>query len=183
MKYQIKSFKHDGHLHRVWLENWKVPDEHLRDIHIDERMYVFVNSQTKIREADGKEWVSRIPGVSFFLPERWFNVVALIEDHGVRYYCNLASPPLQYGNVLTYIDYDLDVIKLPNGTVQIVDEEEYQRHKKLYHYPLSVEEKVNCGLQELLDRIRIGSSPFDDGIVYEYYSLWKNAAKEDGGGK
>ena len=23
--YQIKSFKHNGHIHRIWFENWLVP--------------------------------------------------------------------------------------------------------------------------------------------------------------
>ena len=25
-RYQIKSFKHNGHIHRIWFENWPVPD-------------------------------------------------------------------------------------------------------------------------------------------------------------
>lgn len=169
----IKSFKHDGHLHRMWLENWSVPSERVFPQDAAEATRVFVNCQTRIREADGREWVSKIPGVSFFIPDRWYNVVALIENGGVRYYCNVASPFYIYGSILTYIDYDLDVILTAKNEVCILDEDEYNRHKKLYHYAPAVENKVQEGLRELLGRIRQRQSPFDDRSVRAYYQMWK----------
>lgn len=171
--YIIKSFKHDGHLHRMWLENALVPDTLLHESHKSEAMHIFINCQTKIVEADGKEWVSRIPGVSFFIPKHWFNVVALLEESGVRYYCNVASPPYVLGNVLTYIDYDLDVIRMPGGDVHIVDQEEYERHKQSYHYSGMVDGKVKQGLRDLLKRIEMGSAPFHDEWVHYYYREWE----------
>lgn len=171
--YIIKSFKHDGHLHRMWLENWRVPAEQLQEEHHQDGMLVFVNCHTKIVEADGKEWISRIPGISFFIPKRWFNVVALMEEAGIRYYCNVASPPYVSGQVLTYIDYDLDVIRMPGGDVQIVDQEEYERHKTLYHYSAVVDSKVRHGLKDVLARIDSGQAPFDDRTVIYYYKLWE----------
>lgn len=123
-------------------------------------MYVLINSQTKIVEADGKEWVSRIPGVSFFVPGEWFNIVALMEEQGIRYYCNIASPPYVNGRVITYIDYDLDVIRLPAGDIHVVDQEEYERHKQMYHYSAIVDTKVKQGLHDLLARVRGASRLF-----------------------
>lgn len=169
----VKSFKHDGHLHRMWMENWPVPEGLLCAAHAEQKLLAFVNCQTRIKEADGREWMSRIPGVSFFLPNRWFNVVALIEDEGVRYYCNLASPFYVCGRVLTYIDYDLDVILTSSGDVHILDEDEYERHKKHYHYPPLVKEKIRSGLSELLELIAERGAPFQDECVLRYYEGWK----------
>ncbi|WP_068776934.1 DUF402 domain-containing protein [Paenibacillus sp. FJAT-26967] len=174
----IKSFKHDGHLHRMWLENWKVPEEELLPEHKREAMIVLINNQTKIQESDGKEWTSRIPGVSFFIPGEWYNIVALLEEGGVRYYCNVASPVYQAGHVLTYIDYDLDVIRMPAGDVHIVDQEEYEQHKLLYRYPSLVETKVKAGLDSLLKRIERSDAPFHDESVRRYYQLWKDRGTE-----
>ncbi|MDO3680605.1 DUF402 domain-containing protein [Paenibacillus ehimensis] len=174
----IKSFKHDGHLHRMWLENWLVPERLLHESHRAESMLVLINSQTKIVEADGKEWVSRIPGVSFFIPGQWFNVVALIEEAGVRYYCNVASPPYVNGRVITYIDYDLDVIRMPAGDVHVVDREEYERHKLAYHYSAVVESKVEQGLQHLLERVKGAGAPFRDELVLSYYEQWRERGAE-----
>ncbi|TVY10325.1 DUF402 domain-containing protein [Paenibacillus cremeus] len=176
--YVIKSFKHDGHLHRMWLQNWLVPESLMHESHRAESMMVLINSQTKIVESDGKEWVSRIPGVSFFIPKLWFNIVALIEESGVRFYCNVASPPYVNGNVITYIDYDLDVIRMPDGDVHVVDQEEYERHKISYHYSPIVDSKVKQGLKDLLVRVRAGHSPFQDEWVRYYYEQWRDRGAE-----
>lgn len=177
--YIIKSFKHDGHLHRTWLENWLVPDDMLHESHQAEAMMVLINCQTKIVESDGKEWFSRIPGVSFFIPKQWFNVVALIEQSGVRYYCNIASPPYVNGRTITYIDYDLDVIRMSGGEVNVVDQDEYERHKLIYHYSDIVDAKVQQGLHDLLERLRKKEAPFQDELVISYYKQWKD--REAGG--
>lgn len=171
--YVIKSFKHDGHLHRMWLTNWRVPQHILHADHQQQEMMVFINSQTKIQEADGKEWVSRIPGVSFFIPKMWFNIVALIEETGVRYYCNVASPLYVIQQVLTYIDYDLDVIRMPDRSVHIVDQDEYERHKLNYHYSSLVETKVKEGLAALLALVNADKPPFQDDMVMYYYEQWE----------
>lgn len=174
----IKSFKHNGSLHRMWLENWRVPDPLLKPEHAAENMAVLISNQTPIVEADGKEWISRMPGVSFFIPGQWYNIVALIDSAGIRYYCNIASPPYISGNTLTYIDYDLDVIVQRDGSRQIVDQDEYERHQAIYHYSATVKEKVARGLSGLLDRVENRKPPFDDRAVLDYYSLWKNRDKE-----
>ena len=174
----IKSFKHNGSVHRMWLQNWQVPEEKLQPEHTAEQMKVFVSNHTPIVEADGKEWVSRVPGVSFFIPKQWYNIVALIEPAGIRYYCNVASPPYVNGDTLTYIDYDLDVIVLPDGSRQVVDIDEYELHQNIYHYSAAVKEKAEAGLNGLLERVDHRQPPFNDEAVYGYFELWKMKGKE-----
>jgi len=168
----VKSFKHNGQLHRLWRENWLLPQEHLLREHQNENMYVVVNYKTPIEEADGKGWVSKIPAVSFFIPNCWFNVVALIEQTGIRYYCNIASPPYFTDGTLTYIDYDLDVILTLDGEYFIVDEDEYEEHKRRYRYSDDLMLKIEHGLQHLLDRIKQKQSPFNSRFVKYYFSKW-----------
>ena len=168
----IKSFKHNGHLHRLWQQNWLVPNRLLMEEHRKESMIVLINRQTPIQESDGKQWISRVPAVSYFIPGQWFNVVALLEQGGVRYYCNIASPPYLQGGVLTYIDYDLDVIRTSDGNRYIVDQDEYEQHKRLYHYPHTVQDKVYEGLGDLLGRIEHSKAPFSDKAANAYYQAW-----------
>jgi protein associated with RNAse G/E len=179
-RYTIKSFKHDGSLHRVWIENWQVPESRLLTQHAAHSAWVMLNDHTTIIEADGKEWISRVPAVSFFMPQRWFNVVALMEEKGIRYYCNLASPPYRYGNVLTYIDYDLDVVVLPDGSSHELDRDEFVRHKAEYRYGEAVEAQVETGLRLLQDTIAKKSFPFGDAEVYHYYEQWKIQSNAEG---
>ncbi|MFD2673585.1 DUF402 domain-containing protein [Marinicrinis sediminis] len=171
--YMIKSFKHDGHLHRMWKENWLLGGELLTPEHREAGLFILINDHTPIQEANGNEWVSRIPGVSFFVPGSWFNVVALMEASGIRYYCNIASPPYSDGRCMTYIDYDLDVVVSHDKQVHIVDEEEYEHHKLKYHYSPLVQKKVQAGLNRLLERIELRQAPFHDDTVRAYYSAWR----------
>lgn len=179
-KTTIKSFKHDGSLHRVWLENWQVPRELLHPHHSDQSVWILLNDHTTIVEAGGKQWISQVPAVSFFMPNLWFNVVALIEDKGIRYYCNLASPPYRYGDILTYIDYDLDLVVLPDGSVHELDREEYQRHKAEYRYSGTVEAEIETGMRTLQATIASKEFPFGDAEVYSYYEQWKQQMKAEG---
>ena len=48
------------------------------------------------------------------IPQEWYNIVALLEDGGIRYYCNVASPPYSSKQIITYIDYDLERIQKEN---------------------------------------------------------------------
>lgn len=169
----IKSFKHNGRLHRQWLKNWLIPAECLDPSHTSENMVVLINCQTPIIEADGKQWVSKVPAVSFFIPGAWYNIVALMEETGVRYYCNVASPPYMHEHVVTYIDYDLDVVLYADGHIDIVDRDEYERHKVSYHYSDIVQNKVAEGLAQLLNRIQTRKAPFQDDLVVSYYELWR----------
>jgi len=169
----IKSFKHDGSLHRVWFENWVVPPDRLHPDHRPEKAWILINEHTTIREADGREWISRVPAVSFFLPDLWYNVVALIEEEGIRYYCNLASPPYRYDGVLTYIDYDLDVLVTPDGKWAELDRDEYSLHKNEYKYGSAVEERVSSAMEALQAAIQGKRFPFGDEQVRYYYEEWK----------
>jgi protein associated with RNAse G/E len=67
----------------------------------------------------------------------------------------------------------LDVIQFPDGMVQVVDQEEYDRHRLAYHYSAVVEGKVRAGLEALLKRIHQGGSPFQEEHVLEYYRIWE----------
>ncbi|WP_127534597.1 DUF402 domain-containing protein [Paenibacillus kobensis] len=172
----IKSFKHNGRLHRFWHRNWLVPAERLVPEHAALSMTVLINRQTPIQEADGKLWTSRVPAVSFFIPGEWYNIVALLEDGGVRYYCNVASPITQNDDVFTYIDYDLDVIRTSDGGIHVVDRDEFERHRMMYHYPDIVVHKVETGLQKLLRRAKTAEAPFKDSDVLKYYEDWLREA-------
>jgi hypothetical protein len=170
----IKSLKHDGCLHRMWKTNWRVPSDRMLPGHAGESMIVTINDRTAVQEADGREWISGMPAVSFFIPGRWFNIIALLgEDGTCRYYCNLASPPVVEGDVLTYVDYDLDVIREPDGSVEIVDRDEYERHRAQYDYPESVQRKIELETESLLERIRLGMAPFNDEDAWACYLRWR----------
>ena len=116
----IQSYKHDGSLHRTWAMAFVLESD-------DERT-VLVTNHTWVTESNGRKWYTREPAICYFYPHRWFNIISMIRNSGVYYYCNLASPMIWDSEALKYIDYDLDVKVFPNGEVKLLDEDEYEEH-------------------------------------------------------
>jgi protein associated with RNAse G/E len=114
---RIESFKHDHSLHRIW--------DKTTLIHSSDAVVIGGNDRVKVTEADGREWRTREPAICTFGRGQWFNTIAMIRDDGIYYYCNIGSPFSLKGNLLSYIDYDLDVKVFPDMTYTILDEEEF----------------------------------------------------------
>ncbi len=169
----IKSFKHDGKLHRLWKENWRVPSHVLEQELLELDVVAIVNDHTPIQESDGTVWISKVPSVSYFLPNKWFNIVGLIEENGVRYYCNIASPPYQYGNTLTYIDYDLDVVRYPSGRMEVMDRDEYREHREKYRYSAQVVHRIEHALSALIGMMERNHLLFNQVKTREIYEYMK----------
>ena len=103
----IQSYKHDGSLHRTWRDTMVLKTT--------ENAIIGVNDHTLVTESDGRRWVTREPAIVYFHKKYWFNIIAMIRDNGISYYCNMASPYYLDEEALKYIDYDLDVKIFTDG--------------------------------------------------------------------
>ena len=133
-KVYIQSYKHDGSLHRTW--------DKINILKEDDDMFVGINKFTQITESNNKTWIAREPAIYFLYKNRWFNVIAMIRENGVYYYCNLASPSLYDGEAIKNVDYDLDIKFYPEGNYEILDEDEFSKHKSVMNYPKVIENKI-----------------------------------------
>ena len=108
------------------------------------------------------------PAIVYFHRKYWFNIVAMIRDNGVSYYCNLASPFVLDKEALKYVDYDLDVKVFPDGEKRLLDTDEYELHKAQWQYPADIDFIVKEHVKILVDWINKHQGPFSD----EYIDLW-----------
>ncbi|MEJ9314824.1 DUF402 domain-containing protein, partial [Priestia megaterium] len=98
---QIHSYKHNGHIHRVW--------DRTTVLKATNNLVIGGNDRTVVTESDGRTWVTREPAICYFHAQQWFNVIGMIREDGIYYYCNISSPFIYDDNeALKYIDYDLD---------------------------------------------------------------------------
>jgi protein associated with RNAse G/E len=159
--FNIESYKHDGRLHRTW-EGSKLLHSGLT--------YICGNNQIKVREADGREWVTREPAICTFYPYDWFNVVAMLRMDGIYYYCNIGSPAYWRNGILTYIDYDLDVKIYPDWSYEILDEEEFQENITKMSYPVQVVAKVREANHKLISMMQQRIGPFEAENIERWYA-------------
>ena len=158
----IKSYKHDGSLHRTWRDTMVLKTR--------ENALIGCNDHTLVTESDGRRWVTREPALMYFHKHYWFNIVTMIRDNGVSYYCNLASPVVLDKEALKYIDYDLDVKVFPNGEKRLLDVDEYEEHGKKWSYSPQTDKILKHNVRILVDWINNRKGPFSK----EYVEIWYN---------
>lgn len=171
----IQSYKHDQSLHRIWEESTVLSD--------DEDVLVVANRRTKVIEANGRFWYSKEPSVAYFYKKRWFNVIGILKPDGITYYCNLSSPVVIDAEAVKYIDYDLDVKRLANGQILLLDQNEYRRHRVQMAYPPEICRIVEEEFKALQDWIRSGADPFRSETIlarYDEYLKWQKSKEEPG---
>ena len=162
---QIQSYKHDGSLHRCW--------DHSLVLDINENFIVLGSKKTKVTEADGRRWYTREPAISIFSFNDWYNVIEMLKEEGISYYCNIASPTLIDKDIAKYIDYDLDLKLFHDGLIKVLDENEYARHKEKYHYSDKLDRVLVHEVDKIYRLMNERDYPFNDGRVMQYYDEFK----------
>ena len=101
------------------------------------------------------------------------DLVALLPVHGwwsatwwlghpeVELYVNIQTPAERAAGVIRYIDLDLDVVRLVDGTCEIVDQDEFEAHQVELGYPAQVVEATARTASHVLGAVRRGAPPFD----------------------
>lgn len=164
-KLEIHCYKHNGKLHQVCDE--------AKVLYIDSNMLIVANDKAKLTEGDGKSYRAKEPAILFFYKKHWFNIIGQFKKYGLFYYCNIATPYLIDGNIIKYIDYDLDLRVFPDGSYKILDYNEYNYHKKLMHYPPEIQMILKCELNNLIKMMKKKEGPFSKKIIKSYYELYK----------
>lgn len=161
----IQSYKHDGHFHRNWRDTMVLK--------ASENAIIGCNDHTLVTEADGRRWVTREPAIVYFHRHYWFNIIAMIRDTGVTYYCNLASPYTMDKEALKYIDYDLDIKVFPDGEKRLLDVDEYAAHATEWNYPLEIDQILRGSVHELIRFVDEEKGPFAPGFVDLWYKRYQ----------
>lgn len=161
--FQIHSYKHDGKIHRVWKES--------SVLRATPEVIIGANKRTLVTESDGRNWWTREPAICYFHSKYWFNIIGMLREDGIYYYCNLSSP-FVYDDAVKYIDYDLDLKVYPDMSYTILDEDEFATHKKKMGYPKEVEIIIRKNLKTLISWAEKREGPFAEGFVENWYNKY-----------
>lgn len=98
----------------------------------------------------------------YFWRDRWYNVFRLSRPGcGLSlWYCNITTPPTTEGRYIHYIDLDLDVAVRPDGTISLLDEDEFEENRRRYGYALDVVCRAREAVDEVVTLARNGDFPF-----------------------
>ena len=166
----IISFKHDGELHRVW--------KNVLRLYEDDQIAVIINNKVDVIDGDGRKWKTREPAICYFFKNYWFNVICMLRNNDIYYYCNLSSPYIIDTEGLKYIDYDLDVKVFPDGEILILDRDEYDFNIKDLHYSQEIVNIIKNNFDILLEKIKNKVDPFNNECVNGWYEKFLEKQKE-----
>ncbi|WP_047981085.1 nucleoside tri-diphosphate phosphatase [Ornithinibacillus contaminans] len=158
---QIQSYKHNGSLHRVWESSIVLKGTELT--------VIGANDKTQVIESDGRTWITREPAICYFHSKHWFNIIGMLRDDGIHYYCNISSPFVYEDNTIKYIDYDLDLKVYPDMTFDLLDEDEYEIHRKLMNYPDVLDRILYNNIADLQHWVQQRKGPFSPGFIDQWY--------------
>ena len=160
----IQCYKHDGSLHRCWDRGLVLAN--------NDDVVVVATKRAKVVESNGRRWFTKEPAVTIFSKNEWWNVICMFKGDGICYYCNIASPALVDYHMIKYIDYDLDAKLFPDGELRLLDEREYQKHKKKYDYSDELDEVLRYQMKEIIRKMENHEFPFEDERIKKYYEKY-----------
>ncbi|MDQ3667515.1 MAG: DUF402 domain-containing protein [Acidobacteriota bacterium] len=150
----VRAHKYDGSEHRRWNANVIRQEGSLLvlDATFDEEITHDLLGTI----------ASGTTSTEFYWLDRWYNVFRFTEPTGElrSYYCNVNVPPVFDGQVLSYVDLDIDILVEPNFLYRIVDLEDFEQNAERFGYSADVQTKARQGLEKLVELIEARAFPF-----------------------
>jgi protein associated with RNAse G/E len=152
---EVRAYKYDGLLHRTWAAELirqegslivldaKFPEEIIHD------MLGTIASGTHSLE--------------YYWLDRWYNIFRFAQPDGKlrNYYCNVNVPAILEGDVLSYVDLDIDILVQPDFSYQILDLDEFEKNSALYDYSIAVRQDAQLAVSQLVTMIETREFPFN----------------------
>ncbi|MFE5318589.1 DUF402 domain-containing protein [Paenibacillus sp. NPDC056579] len=153
----IQSLKYGDRLHYEW--NTRLLER------TGEHLFVLSEAGRQLKHyTRGKTFTMNNWTIEFFSFHSWFTVSAEVINGQIKqYYCNINQPAKANGDVVSFVDLDLDLI-YRNGEWKVVDEDEFALHSVQLGYPDELIRRAREELESLQRRIAAEQFPFDGTI-------------------
>lgn len=117
-------------------------------------------------DVEGVRFITGGMIIEYFSPTKRFNIFQVFAPSGefTGVYANITAPTEFSSDdngqpVLTWEDHWLDVVRLPDGAIKVLDEEEYQQSGVPESEP-DLDRAIRAALAELLDQLSAGEWDF-----------------------
>ena len=108
----------------------------------------------------------------YLYKKRWFHITAQYKKIGLYYKVDIASPFLVDGNIIKYIDYDLDLKVFPDGNYKVLDRNEYRYHRRIMKYSEELDFILKKEMENVILMKENNIGPFDKKVNDYYYEKY-----------
>jgi protein associated with RNAse G/E len=150
----VRACKYDGSEHRSW------PAQILRQegslVVLDAKFSDEVVHDLLGTIASGTQ------SLEYYWLDRWYNIFRFAQPDGAlrNYYCNVNVPAKFDGEILSYVDLDLDILVDPDFSYRVLDVEDFEANARIYGYTEEVKANAKHALDELVKMIETRAFPF-----------------------
>lgn len=106
----------------------------------------------------------RSAGVVLVPHEQWWIATFNAEPHKYEIYIDISTPPTwitDHGTTtVSMVDLDLDVARMRDGEVRVLDEDEFAEHRVKYDYPPDVVASARSATDRLAAAVADDTEPF-----------------------
>ncbi|HEV7680508.1 MAG TPA: DUF402 domain-containing protein [Pyrinomonadaceae bacterium] len=152
----VCAYKYDGALHRTWgaeLIRHEGPLIVLDAKFSDEVVHDLLGTIASGTQSFEYYWL-----------DRWYNIFRFAQPDGTlrNYYCNVNVPAKFDGEILSYVDLDLDILVDPDFSYRVLDVEDFAANARIYGYTEDVKANARQALDELAKMIETRAFPFSN---------------------
>jgi uncharacterized protein len=145
--------KYDESLHWHMDAEWLGEDEH--------GVWVGIARPTTMRKGNGPIVELDHASVNLFPRNQWWTAAFNASPAATEIYCDITTPARwPTAAEVTMVDLDLDVLRTREGSVLLVDEDEFADHQVRYGYPAEVIAEAERSAAWLRSALADGTEPF-----------------------
>lgn len=101
------------------------------------------------------------PFVQLIPPAAFWSLIYNGEGHKYPLYIDIATPATWINDArVEMIDIDLDVVRFRDGSVAVLDEDEFRDHRLRFSYPDWLVNRARTTAAELVLKLEAGEEPF-----------------------
>ncbi len=152
--------KYDGSLHWHMTMRWLAEDEY--------GVWTGAAPPSTMRRGDGHVIIFEHAQIMLFPRDSWWTAAFNDPPARIEIYCDITTP-VRWPSTdeVTMVDLDLDVCRTRNGSVHLLDADEFAEHQVRYGYPADVIDQAGRSAAFLQAALTVGQEPF--GSVYLTY--------------
>ena len=152
----VQTYKYDGSEHRRWTAGIQRQEGSL--------LVLDATFDEEINHDLIGTIVAGTVSTEYYWLDRWFNVFRFSAPDGKlkSYYCNINIPPVLDGQVLSYVDLDIDILVQPDFSYRVLDREDFESNAARFGYSDDVRQNTENALNEVIALIDSRAFPFND---------------------
>jgi len=142
----------------------------------DETVIVLSPPGTRYYDHRKEAWFEAPDGLlEIYFKDKWYNVWHICEQNSKRnmIYANICMPAVLEGNVLEWVDLDLDFRVHMDGTIELLDEKEFERNTRQLGYSRLIIKNARAACDEVMNRFESGELLFEHQRRIEQYQRIK----------